>query len=104
MSTGAQGAASPKRIEDDMLPNNKHERVLNALVNRKSLAFLELTSLCGLEDNDLRSVISWFETRGMVSVSSRNDIFEEVVTLREKGFGLARKLDQEREFQVGATA
>src|SRR5438045_3037330 len=88
MSTSGQGAVSPKRI-GDMLPNNNYQKVLDALVSQKSMAFLELTSLSNLEDDELTSIISWFETHGFVSVTDRNDVFQEVITLRDKGFALA---------------
>ena len=102
MSVSAQGAASPKRI-GDMLPNNNYQKVLDALVHQKSMAFLELTSLSNLEDDELTSIISWFETHGLVSVTDRNDVFQEVITLRDKGFALARELAKERELQLAAS-
>jgi predicted transcriptional regulator len=96
--------ASPKMNGDSMLPTTNHEQVLAALVRRKSMAFLELTSVCNLRDDELNTIISWLETRGAVSVSNRNDIFQEVVTLSDKGVDLARKLANEKEFQLSASA
>ena len=92
---GATGA-SPKRI-GNMLPNETYARVLNALVEQKSMAFLELTSFCNLGRDELREIISRFEEEGIISVSNHGDIVDQVVTLRGAGFALARRAAKEKE-------
>jgi DNA-binding MarR family transcriptional regulator len=87
---------SPERIEE-MLLNNTYERVLSALVERKSMAFLELTSVCNVEDDELKEIINRFSGNDLISVAHPDNMFREVITLNDKGFALARQLAKEDE-------
>jgi DNA-binding MarR family transcriptional regulator len=64
-------------------------RVLHILAQKKAMPFLELASLCDISDSDLQRIIEDFESSDIVKVTNRSDIFEEIITLREKGFTLA---------------
>ena len=60
-------------------------KVLEALVQYRSMPFLELTAVCDIADDRLKGIINELEGQDMVKVSNRNNILEEVVTLKKRG-------------------
>lgn len=56
------------------------KKVVHALVERKSMPFLEITSLCNLHGRDLRVVIKDLEKEGLVRVKNPDDDVETIVT------------------------
>jgi hypothetical protein len=53
------------------------------------MPFLELTSLCDISDEKLKSILADLESEDFIRVINRGDITEEIVTLRHKGFSVA---------------
>jgi hypothetical protein len=64
-------------------------KVLKILAKFKAMPFLELSSIANLNENYLQEIINNLEKQDLVKVTNRGNIFEEVVTLREKGFAVA---------------
>lgn len=60
--------------------NEIREKVVKALVDRKSMPFLEITSLCNLHGHDLKVVIEDLEKEGLVRVKNPDDDVETIVT------------------------
>lgn len=77
-------------LSEDLL-NESNEKVLKALAAQHSAAFLELLSLSGLEDDELRDAIKQFKDLGIVTITNPNDVFQEVVTLKDEGFAFWQK-------------
>lgn len=67
-----------------------YEKVLKVLVKFKSMPFLELTSMCDIDDKRLEEIIKNLENQDLVKVINPGNIYEEIVTVREKGFAFAR--------------
>jgi len=63
-------------------------KVLRILAKYKAMPFLELSSLANLDENYLQEIIKELEKQDRVKVTNRGDIFEEIVTLKEKGFAV----------------
>lgn len=70
---------------DDALKN-----VLEILLRFKSMPFLELTSLSDIEDHRLQQIIKDLEQKDLVKVTNPDNIYEEIVTVKDKAFMLAR--------------
>ena len=56
------------------------EKVIHALAERKSMPFLEITSLCDIHGHDLEPIINALEKEGFVKVKNRDDIKDQIVT------------------------
>jgi len=56
------------------------EKVVHALVERKSMPLLEITSLCNLHGRDVKLVIKDLEREGLVRVKNPDDDVETIVT------------------------
>jgi len=65
------------------------KNVLEILLKFKSMPFLELTSLSDIEDRRLQEIITDLEKQDLVRVSNPNNIYEEIVTVKNKAFMLA---------------
>ncbi len=65
---------------------NDYERVLRALIQFKSMPFLEITALCDINEGRLHEIVAEMERRKMVRVANRHSILDQVVTLRESAF------------------
>jgi DNA-binding MarR family transcriptional regulator len=76
------------RIEELMLPND-HKSVLRILVTHESMPFLELSSLIDIDDQRLSEIVDELEREGIVKVTSRGNILDEIVTLKEPDLALA---------------
>ncbi len=75
-----------KEARPKMQLDEAHKRVLKALAQYWSMPFLELTTrVPEIDDAELEIIIKNLENNGMVSVANPDDIFEEIVTLKEKG-------------------
>ena len=80
-----------ERLDPSVLPkghsmtesNEEYKRVLRTLLQFKSMPFLEITALCGIDDDRLREILAEMERKNLVRVAKRQDIFDQVVTLRE---------------------
>lgn len=83
-------------LSEDLFSNESKEKVLNALAAQQSAAFLELISLSGLDDDEMRETLKQFEDLGIVTITNSNDVFHEVVTLKDKGFALAQLLAEKK--------
>jgi hypothetical protein len=62
-----------------------YRKVLDALIRYRSMPFLELTTVCDIGDDELTSIITNLEKQDLVKVVNREDILEEIVTLKKKG-------------------
>ena len=65
-----------------MVDESKSKCVLQALRNSGSLAFLEISTICNIGEQDLREIINTLENKNFVRVSNREDILNEIITLR----------------------
>jgi hypothetical protein len=88
--------AVERELEDatweKIMADKTYAYVLRTLAQRKSMPFLELTSLCNLREDKLSDIIRDLEFEDVVKVNYRGDITEEIVTLKHKGFGLLSSL------------
>lgn len=69
-----------------------YKRVLQALARHRSMAFLELISVCDISDEYLTQIIKDLENEDVVKVINPEDITEEIITLKHKGYGIASSL------------
>jgi antitoxin component of RelBE/YafQ-DinJ toxin-antitoxin module len=74
-----QGVALKMKLDD------AYRKVLTALAQYRSMPFLELTAVCDIGDDKLEDIIDDLEGQDMVKVSNRDNILEEIVTLKKKG-------------------
>lgn len=72
-----------------MMLDATYRKVLQTLARHKAMPFLELTSLCDISDEKLKSILADLESEDFIRVINRGDITEEIVTLRHKGFSVA---------------
>ena len=66
--------------------DQSYKTVLDLLLRFKSMPFLELTSICELDDKKLEQIVLDLEQRDLVKVNNRADPLEQVVTVKEKAF------------------
>jgi CRP-like cAMP-binding protein len=78
----------PERIMTDIT----YKKVLQTLARRKSMPFLELTSVCDISEEELSRIIKDLEFEDVIRVINSDDITEEIITLKHKGFGIASVL------------
>ncbi len=76
-----------RKLEDLMA--EEYKSVLEILAQYESMPFLELTSLSDIDDEVLGRIIDDLENKGVVRVSNRGNLLEEIVTLRDKSSALA---------------
>jgi hypothetical protein len=74
---------------EQMMLDTTYRKVLQTLARYKAMPFLELTSVCDISDDELKSILADLESEDLVRVINRGDITEEIVTLRHKGFSVA---------------
>jgi len=60
--------------------NDIKDKVVHALAERKSMPFLEITSLCNIHSHDLQPIIKELEEEGFVKVKNRDNVVEQIVT------------------------
>lgn len=65
--------------------DDAYRKVLKALAQYRSMPFLELTTVCDIGDDQLEDIINNLEDQDMVKVINRDNILEEIVTLKKKG-------------------
>lgn len=81
----------PTRSSDrvqELFADERYRVVLRTLAHYKSMPFLELTSVSDIDDETLQKIVSDFEKEDIVKLSNADNVFEEIVTLKDKGFGL----------------
>jgi len=61
-----------------------YRSVLDILAEYESMPFLELTSVSDIDDELLKRIIDDLESKGIVRITNRDDILEEIVTLKDK--------------------
>jgi hypothetical protein len=76
-----------RRIENAFPSDDK--KVLRILAKFKAMPFLELSSIANLDEKYLEEIVNDLESQDLVKVTNRENVFEEVVTLKEKGFAVA---------------
>ena len=81
-------APAPDRI-NEMISDARYKTVLRILAQYKSMPFLELTSVSDIDDETLQRIIQDLEREDLVKVSNPENVFEQIVTLKDKGFALA---------------
>lgn len=89
LSAALQDSTEASERVQEMISDVRYRTVLKILAQYKSMPFLELTSISDIDDDMLQKIISDFEKEELVKVSNPDNVFEEIVTLRDKGFGLA---------------
>jgi hypothetical protein len=66
------------------------KHVLSILMKFKSMPFLELTSLSDVGDQKLEEIVKDLAQRDLVKVSNPDNIYERIVTVKDKAFMPAR--------------
>jgi hypothetical protein len=74
------------------MSEENYTRVFNILVDHRSLPFLQLSTLAGLDEDQLRQIVDELESRSMVRITDKGDSFKEIVTVREAAFSAGRGL------------
>jgi hypothetical protein len=80
---------STHRLEDIGLSYGVTTQVLGILVKHKSMPLLELALLAGIPEEELARVAEALENQDLVKVTHREDVLEEIITLKEKRFLLS---------------
>ena len=63
-----------------------YKRVFKTLIQFKSMPFLEITAVCGIDEGRLHEILAEMERRKLVRLANRQNIFDQIVTLRESAF------------------
>jgi hypothetical protein len=91
-----KGGVAPQtetlKISERIRIDIRYKRVLQTLARRRSMPFLELTSVCDIREENLAKIIKDLEDQDVVKVIDSGDITEEIITLKHKGFGIASSL------------
>jgi hypothetical protein len=74
---------------EETMATEEFKSVLEILAQYESMPFLELTALSDIDDERLGQIIDVLERRGIVKVTSRENILDQIVTLKEKTSVLA---------------
>ena len=74
------------------MSEESYRSVFDILVKNRSLPFLQLSTLSGMNEEQLREIVDELERRNMVSVTDKGDSFNEIVTVRERAFAAGRGL------------
>jgi hypothetical protein len=83
MGHAAQLSPESRREAAEMTLDNASIKVLETLAQYQSMPFLELTTVCDLGDDRLEAIINDLELRDLVKVSNRDNILEEIITLKK---------------------
>jgi len=89
LQAAIQGSDPATERIEEMLADGRYKTVIKILAHYKSMPFLELTSVSDIEDEALEKIVRDLEKQDVVKVSNPEDVFEKIITLREKGFSLA---------------
>jgi DNA-binding Xre family transcriptional regulator len=81
---GKKGSVLEWRAETFM--DEKELRVLNTIKKLKAVHFLELSSLCEIEEPELRGIVGNLMHKNFVSVDRSTDDFDQLVVAREAAF------------------
>jgi hypothetical protein len=68
-----------------MLDSNE-EKVLDVLVKRQAMPFLELASLSELPDQDIRATVNSLSQKRLVTIKNPSSVFDEVIIVTSEGF------------------
>jgi hypothetical protein len=85
MGQAAQLSPSSRREATEMKLDSVYRKVLKTLAQYQSMPFLELTTVCDIGDDRLEAIIADLEGQDMVKVSNRDNILEEIVTVKKRG-------------------
>jgi hypothetical protein len=66
--------------------DEKRSRVLATLRTYRSMPFLELTSVCNIDDKELEEIVEDLAVKKLVKIINPGDLTEEIVTVREQAF------------------
>ena len=88
LSAAVENPAPPPDRIQELISDERYRTVLRMLVQYKSMPFLELTSVSDIDDETLQQIVTDFEREDIVKVSNPDNVFEEIVTLKDKGFTL----------------
>ena len=73
----------------------KLDSVLKALAECKAMPFLELHSVCEeIEAEELQHIIDRLESEDLVRVTHKEDLLEQIIILRSKGYAKGVELLQ----------
>jgi len=72
------------------MSEENYKMVFGILVDHRSLPFLQLSGLSGVDEDQLRQIVDELELKSMVRVSDKGDPFKEIVTVREAAFSAGR--------------
>jgi len=91
MGIAVQPTEYPRPTREGIMLDEISIKVLQLLAENpnKAMNFLQLASLCPVSDDELKNILKKLEDSGIVKITKRDDIYEEIVTLREKGLSLA---------------
>ena len=86
-------ATPGKQIEVTMrqkiMLEQDYRSVLDILAEYESMPFLELSSLINMNEERLERIVDELEREGIVKITSRNSILDEIVTLRDSALASA---------------
>jgi hypothetical protein len=91
-TTGLAPQLTPLKTSEKIVVDVTYKKVLQTLARHRSMAFLELTSVCDINDTELSTIIKDLESEDVVKVTNPYDITEELITLKHKGFAIASTL------------
>lgn len=66
--------------------SENYAKVLRALIKFKSMAFLELSALCDIDEKELEQIVRELERRDLVKVVDEGKIMDEIITVRGRAY------------------
>ena len=66
------------------MSDETYSSVFDMLLDKGSMAFLELSALSHLDDPQLVAILDDLEKKGLVWISDKNDVFKQVISIRQK--------------------
>jgi DNA-binding MarR family transcriptional regulator len=67
----------------------EQERVLSALKRRKSMSFLELSSVADVEERDLTGILDRLKEQGLIRVIEADSESDEIVLVRHQALSVS---------------
>ena len=74
--------------KEKLMVDALYRKVLRTLARYKAMPFLELMSVCDINAEELEEIIRDLEIEGVVRVVNPDDVTEEIITLKHKGFAV----------------
>ncbi len=75
-------------MKEKIMSEQDYKSVLDVLSQYESMPFLEISALVDIPDERLIQIVDDLELKGIVKITSRDNILEEIVTLKDNSFAL----------------